>query len=127
MRGVEAPQFATSTEDRNSMTFETMASSFAVALKERRFSDAHQLLCASRQAELSADEIQRLIESVVQTDRVEHVEVIETLTTWPDKQADDVGWAYVAMSGKDFSEAVTVVVCGEQGRLCIRDVVWGRP
>jgi hypothetical protein len=36
-------------------------------------------------------------------------------------------WAYVAMSGSSFSEAVTVIVAEYDGVLLVRDIEWGRP
>ncbi len=46
---------------------------------------------------------------------------------WPDKQAGDVGWAYVGIEGDDFVEAVTVVVAKIKSELLIREIEWGRP
>jgi hypothetical protein len=106
--------------------FEDVALAFAVALKDRRFADAHGMLCAALRAEMSAQQLQERLEGMV-GGVVDHVEVGETMRDWPDKQTDDVGWAYVAMSGAQFVEAVTVVVRREEARLCIWDVAWGRP
>lgn len=55
------------------------------------------------------------------------VEVIDVMAFWPSKQPGDIGWAYVAISGEGFSEAVTVVVSRVNGSLLIRDIEWGRP
>jgi hypothetical protein len=56
------------------------------------------------------------------------VGVDATMDEWPEKQAGDVGWAYVSIfkdaPGVSFAEAVTVIVT-EDG--LIRDIVWGRP
>jgi len=41
--------------------------------------------------------------------------------------ADDFGWAYVAISGTDCCEAVAVMITNEEDRLAIRDIEWGRP
>ncbi len=57
-------------------------------------------------------------------ERAEHSEVITTLTGWPDRQPDDLGWAYAAISGATFSEAVAGVVTKEG---LIRQLEWGRP
>lgn len=49
---------------------------------------------------------------------------VTTMDDWPDKQPDDLGWAYVSISGLGFDEAVSVVVT-QAGQ--IRQVEWGRP
>jgi hypothetical protein len=46
---------------------------------------------------------------------------------WPNKEEDDIGWAYVALSGDSFSEAATVIMKLEDGRMVIRSIEWGRP
>lgn len=46
---------------------------------------------------------------------------------WAAKQAGDVGWAYVAIEGEGFVEAVTVTVSERAGRLFVRNIEWGRP
>jgi len=38
-----------------------------------------------------------------------------------------MGFAYVAISGEDYNEAVSVVVAQERARMVIRDLEWGRP
>lgn len=55
------------------------------------------------------------------------VQLMQTLEDWPAKKEGDAGWAYVAISGEGYSEAVVVVVCEEGGQFCIRDIEWGRP
>jgi hypothetical protein len=51
----------------------------------------------------------------------------KVLDYWPARQLGDVGWAYVAISGDGFSEAVTVTVADMGGRMMIRELEWGRP
>ena len=53
---------------------------------------------------------------------VTDVRVMLVLDHWPDKQPGDIGWAYAAMSGEGFSEAVTVVVADENGKAVIRQI-----
>ena len=55
------------------------------------------------------------------------VQVIQELHYWPGMKADDIAWIYVALSGATFSEAVSVIVCREDGEVGIRSVEWGRP
>ena len=58
---------------------------------------------------------------------VSHVEVMNEMTDWPDKKNNDVGWAYVALVGEGFSEAVAVVVSNIDCNLKITSIEWGRP
>ena len=55
------------------------------------------------------------------------IAVMTTMTSWPDKQAGDAEWVYVAMANDTYSEAVTVVVAQEPTGLVIRSIEWGRP
>ena len=55
------------------------------------------------------------------------VGVITTLQEWPARQAGDVGWAFVAISGQSWCEGVSVVVAREDGRDVIREIEWGWP
>ena len=59
----------------------------------------------------------------------DHVEVIrvDSMAGWPAREPSDLGWAYVAICGDGFNEAVSVVVADEGGRAVIRDLEWGRP
>lgn len=60
-------------------------------------------------------------------EELSQAEVITDMEAWPDKKEDDIGWAYVALSGDSFSEAVAVIVKQEDNRLVIRSLEWGRP
>lgn len=57
----------------------------------------------------------------------ESVAVVNVLDDWPGKQKDDIGWAYVSISGSDWSEGVAVVVSVQDSAPQISEVVWGRP
>jgi len=45
----------------------------------------------------------------------------------PNLQPGDFGWVYVAITGTEFNEAVTVVVTDDGGSVKIREIEWGRP
>lgn len=51
----------------------------------------------------------------------------EFMAEWPARLPEDIGWAYISISGSDFDEAVTVVVSDENGFPKIREIEWGRP
>ena len=52
---------------------------------------------------------------------------MEDMREWPTRQDPDIGWAYVAICGEGFNEAVSVIVSEEGGQAVIRNIEWGRP
>lgn len=102
---------------------------FANALAKGKYEQAHSLLSTEMQKEwtpsLLAKEVSEMID--YGSSEITHVEVIEEMSDWDDKETNDAGWAYVAMSGVDYSEGVTVVVCKQDIMLKIREIEWGRP
>jgi hypothetical protein len=107
--------------------FTEVASQFGTALSQRDYSQAHSLLAESLKSQLAQEQLQQSFEGMISGSGDLAVEVAETLTDWPEKQANDVGWAYVAVNGESFSEAVTLTLCDEGGKPMIRNIVWGRP
>lgn len=106
-----------------------LADKFAHALADGRFDDAHALLAAVQKKLLPAAVLKKDYEEMISygPGPGKHVEVMQTLDAWPDKRKDDVGCVYVAISGDNFSEAVTVVVELNASGLAIRSVELGRP
>jgi hypothetical protein len=106
-----------------------VAAEFARALASNRYAHAHSLLSASLASRIPVATLQRDYEQMIDygggpaTD----VRVIIVLDHWPDKLPGDIGWAYAALSGQGFSEAVSVVVAHENGKAVIRQLEWGRP
>jgi hypothetical protein len=110
--------------------FEHVAHQFAAALVHRDYVLAQSLLSDSLQATHPPEKLQQLYtEMLAYTDGAvaDTTEVVTTMTEWPTKQAEDIGWAYVAINGQIFSEGVAVTVINEGGQPRIRDVIWGRP
>ena len=110
--------------------FAKLALQFAEALVASAFESAHDLLSPEYRATVSPGELRSTYEGMVDygdgpaTDAC----LITTMESWPDRQPNDLGWAYVAIIGEGFSEAITVVVeTQEAGSPCIRHVEWGRP
>jgi hypothetical protein len=110
-------------------TFNETATQFANALVQRDYSLAHSLLADALKGELPPDQLQARYEGMIAAygNPAQAAEVMETLTDWPDKQPGDLGWAYVAISGENFSEAVTLTLADQGGQPAIREIVWGRP
>lgn len=107
----------------------TTANRFAEALAKGDFDRAHGLLCASAKLMFPPAELKNRYRRMTDygTGPATEVQVIQELASWPDRQPDDVGWVYVAISGATFSEAVTVIVSRENGDDVIRNIEWGRP
>ncbi|MGB3650599.1 MAG: hypothetical protein WBA41_05230 [Rivularia sp. (in: cyanobacteria)] len=101
----------------------------ANALVAGEYNVAYNMLCASLRAELSSAQLKEKFESMIAYGRSSpnHVEVMSILDDWQDKEALDIGWAYVAICGDGFSEAVSVIVTQEETKPVIRDIDWGRP
>lgn len=56
---------------------------------------------------------------------ITHIEVMNEMVSWSTRQENDVGWAYVALAGDGFAEAVAVVVSKLNGSLKITEIEWG--
>lgn len=103
-----------------------VALKFANALCSGDFSAAHELLAAPLRERLSQADLSREFTEMVEYggSPPDTVEAMNVLDDWPAKQAGDLGWAYVAISGEGFGEGVAVVVTRDR---LIREIEWGRP
>ena len=108
-----------------------IAERFARALVAGEFDAAHQFLDRDQKERVSASDLKANFESMVDYGPaygpITDVEVMETMEEWPAMRKGDIGWAYVAISGSHYSEAVTVIIVEEDGSLRIRSIEWGRP
>lgn len=106
-----------------------VAFQFASAITNDSFSEAYGLLSEEQQNEQSPELLKEQFEQMIEYGQgpVRHIELISEMTEWPAKEAHDVGWAYVAIVGDEFSEAVSVVVSKENNEYKIRKIEWGRP
>ena len=102
---------------------------FAQALAAGEFPRAHGLLSAKLRTQIAARELEAKFKEMIAygDGPVTLVQVTNVLDNWPAKLPGDLGWAYVALAGDSYSEAVTVVVTREGDRLVVRDIEWGRP
>ncbi len=104
-----------------------VALQFAQALVARNFVTAQAMLTSELRSLHSAEALQTQFDGMIsnwQGMPVTDVETINVLDEWPDRQAADIGWAYVSIGGDRFNEAVAVVVT-DAG--LIRSIEWGRP
>ena len=102
---------------------------FAERLVAGEFEAAHSMLAAALRENLSPARLKGEYERMLEycDGPPDFVGVMEILEEWPARREGDVGWAYVAISGGDYSEAVSVVVSREAGQFVIREIEWGRP
>jgi hypothetical protein len=106
-----------------------VADQFARAIVAGDFEAAHRLLTPDLRLRVSPAGLKATFEKMIDygDGPITHVEVMNTLEEWPARKDGDVRWAYAAMSGDSFCEAVTVVVARYGSELLIRELDWGRP
>ena len=101
-----------------------LALEFANALVKGDYSLAQSLIHINEEVNLEAE----FMEMIEYGDGpVTCVELMNEKVSWSARQEDDIGWAYVALAGEGFSEAVSVVVSKRNGSVKITDIEWGRP
>ena len=129
MRSRARLTFNVSAKNETMSSYQEVAEQFARLLIDAKWEEARGLLASNLRKETTAQDLKDAVEAMTQyVERpVTTAEVMNTLDDWPDKEEGDVGWAYVAMAGDGFSEAVTVIVHSEDSRLLIRSLEWGRP
>ena len=101
-----------------------LALEFANALVKGDYSFAQSLINLKEEINLETE----FLEMIEYGDGpVTYVEVMNEMVSWPAKQEGDIGWAYVALAGEGFSEAVAVVISKLNGSVKVTDIEWGRP
>ena len=105
------------------------ALAFAHALTDGDFAAAHNQLSTSLKSSLSAEKLKKNYEGMIGAydSPPSLVGLTTTMDVWPGKQQNDIGWAYLTITGKDWTEAVTVVIASENGSPVVRSLEWGRP
>ena len=107
--------------------YEEVAVAFCRRARGTRASRARRMLAPDLRAELAENDLEDRSDRHVSRLHADgeplrsHFVPEGSLETWPDKQADDLGWAYVSIEGDDFNEAVYVRVCDVEGVLMIRE------
>lgn len=124
-----SPTSSPAITDEMRMAYPKFASHFAAALTDGEYEAAFEMLSSDMQRKYSADELRNRFEAMVENGgspaKVDGF--IQTMEDWPDKKPDDVGWAYVSISGDDYAEAVTVIVSAGDYGMSISSIEWGRP
>ena len=106
-----------------------LALSFARALVAGDFERAHEMLSSKCGEQNPPASLRSSYESMIEygDGPPSEIEVMGTMEEWRRRHADDVGWAYVSISGETYAEAVTAIVAPDNGVLKIRYIEWGRP
>jgi hypothetical protein len=107
----------------------TVALAFARALADGEHAVARGMLSRTLRAELTERAVQAEFEEMIDygAGPADFVDVMNVLDDWPGRRAEDIGWAYCAIAGNGYSEAVAVIVAWENDQHVIREIEWGRP
>jgi hypothetical protein len=116
---------------------EAFTGEFVQNLLQRKFSEAYEMLSDGLKTTIQVSALEQAFDAMIGTYSdwyddgvvvIKGSELGSTMTDWPDKQANDIGWNYVHIFGEGWTEAVTVVVEQvDSGRLSIRELKLGRP
>jgi hypothetical protein len=114
-----------------------IALSFARSLVAKEFVAAAEMLADSLKTSFPPNKLREELEKMIRLDEdaagwPTWVQVVTAtdhsdMRSWRRRAADDFGWAYVAINGADYCEAVAVVIAKAGERLAIREIEWGRP
>ena len=109
--------------------YRQIALQFAGSLAAREYPKAYAMMSHGYRQKNTVDQLRTGFEAIVPTNwgAMGPIEVGQTMTSWPEKQPSDLGWAYVSIGGEVYSEAIVVIVTSENGAAKIREVAFGRP
>ena len=96
------------------MSYRDVAQHFGDLITRKNYLAAWKLLAEEAQTSITPEVIQAAVEEFVVED-------------WPDKRPGDLAVVYVALTGSNFSEAVTVTLAQYGKDALIRHLEWGRP
>lgn len=102
---------------------------FVQALVDARYEAAHQLLSRQARSALAAENLQREFTAMTAgfAGPIHTVEAEPPSGNMPDMAPGDIAWVYVGCSSDHDSEAVSFIVCREDGELRAREIEWGQP
>ena len=106
-----------------------VALEFAKALVARDYVRAESMLMPDLRSNCTKEDLRCEYERMIyRTDWVaEYVGVVGSRDEIPGMDVEDIGYAYVALSGQGLSEAVAVVVSDNGEQVGVRGIEWGRP
>lgn len=105
------------------------ALTFCNLMSSRNYDQAFAMTSKEFQQSHNAEELQSRFEDIVPRDwgEINPIEVGETMTEWPAKEAADVAWVYVVLGSDVYSEALILVITDDGNTLKVRDIEYGRP
>jgi hypothetical protein len=117
------------TSSVSAFDYHLVALEFTRSLAARDYPKAYAMTSEGYRRSNAVEQLRTAFEAIVPMDwgPIGPIQVGQTMTSWPAKQAGDIGWAYVSIGGNTYSEAITVVVTSENGQQRIREVEFGRP
>jgi len=106
-----------------------VAESFARLLADRAYQDAYQLTSRDYRVAITLDAMRESFELIVPLDwgDADPIEAVQSMDSWPGKQASDLTWVYISIGGDVYSEGLAVVITAEHDQPRIREVEFGRP
>ena len=105
------------------------AENFVWALFKGDFANAHAALCRDLREELGPADLEREVAemSTFLEGPVTSVEAQPPENDMPDMGPDDLAFVYVACASEYDNDAVSFMVCREDGQLRLSNIEWGRP
>jgi hypothetical protein len=113
------------------MSYRAVAQRFGDCIAIKEYDAAWSLLSAELRLSFTSESLKNAVTTMTAygTGSIRVAQVMDefTLEDWPGKHADDLAVAYVALSGENFSEAVTLTLAEYGEEILIRHLEWGRP
>ena len=113
------------------MTYRAIAERFGDRVVRQDYSAAWDLLAKEAQALITPEAIKTAVTTLIAyaPGPIQAAQVMEEFIVeeWPDKRPSDLAVVYVALTGSNFSEAVTVTLAQYGKDALIRHLEWGRP
>ncbi len=107
-----------------------IAVAFSSALVDRDFIAAYELLARADRNLYTPDSLEQSYSDMISyfTAPAEVFEELHVDTASPMISDSDLGWVYVSIVDEDGdNEAVSFIVCDEDGKTRLRNLEWGRP
>lgn len=113
------------------MNYLNIAKNFGRAIVANDFAAAHALLTKDAQQLHTPDGMKHDVANMIAyaDEPIQRYHVMDefTLKAWPTKQPNDLAWVYIALEGKAFAEAASIVLTTTLEGVRIREITWGRP
>lgn len=106
-----------------------IAFGFASALASGDFGKAHNMLAKTFRETMTPDDLRTHFDQMLSyaESKPTMIEVMAVSRNFSWMKPDELATVYTAINGDDFCEAVDLRICREDGRIAIKEVIWGRP